>query len=316
MTQGSLPWGGVSIGDAAGGLFPAPYSDDEWSDVWRKLFIGDRAAEGVIAGYSNELEVTTPGGLNYQVDTGAALVDGKFYESNAVESYTFAGAAGEFERIVLRKDWAAQTVRQVVLGPAGGVPALTQVDGTTWEIPLATIQENAGALEITDERELICLFKTLRAGMKLGQATCGYNHTTAAKIGYLSSYPWVGGLPPTDDCIAYASMMIPDDYKASGKVYAVVVAYNDGDVYVEAAVKGGACGESHALHESYLSWHVETLEGSMIDYNCICEMDVSAWAQPGDFLDCSIYRKGSSPADTNPGPISLVGFLLLYDAER
>ena len=168
MTQISWFWSGIATGDSTS----APYSDDEWSDIWRKLFTRDRTAEGVVGGYANELEVTNPAGTTVRVATGAALVDGKFYETDANVDNA-AGAAGQYTRIVLRKSWAAHTVRVASLGPGGAQPALTQTDGTTWEIPLATIYNNGGTVEITDEREIIHMGTEVSADM-LGDGIGSY----------------------------------------------------------------------------------------------------------------------------------------------
>ena len=153
MTETSIPWSGTITGDAG------PYSDDNWSDIWRKLFTNDRTTEGVLPNYLNELEITgasTP----ISVNTGAAFCDGKFYENNtsvgiAIPSPT---VSPRIDRIVLRKSWVSQTVRLTRIEgvEGGGVPALTQNDGTTWDVPLyyLTIQ-TGGGLVLTDERSYI-----------------------------------------------------------------------------------------------------------------------------------------------------------------
>jgi len=154
MTEKSFYWANTAIGD--GSL--SPYDNDEFSDIWRKLFTADRAVQGHIDGYENSLEVSNPSGNTIRVNTGAALVDGKFYETTAVvdNSISTPAAATRKDRIVLRKSWASQTVRVAVLtGIEGGsIPSLTQTDGLTWEIPLATISiTTGGAITVTDERE-------------------------------------------------------------------------------------------------------------------------------------------------------------------
>jgi hypothetical protein len=155
MTQWSIPWGGTVVGD------PGPYSDANWSDVWRKLFIRNRVLQGVLQDYENELEVTTTGNEVVQVDTGAAIVDGKFYETDAVVPLVVAkpGAGDNYYTIVLRKNWIgvdAQTVRVDILGPNIAAPptvAATQVDGLVWDIALATVKvHNDGITTVTDFR--------------------------------------------------------------------------------------------------------------------------------------------------------------------
>jgi hypothetical protein len=60
---------------------------------------------------------------------------------------------------VLRADYSARTVRIAIISSAAGtadIPALTQVAGVTWEIPLASfvIADGSGAISaLTDQRE-------------------------------------------------------------------------------------------------------------------------------------------------------------------
>ena len=150
MAEISLEWSGTLTGDAG------PYSDDNWSDRWRKLFTNDRTTQGVLPNYENELEITgaaTP----ISVNTGAALVDGKFYENTTAVTVAIPSPAvsTRVDRIVLRKSWVAQTVRITrIEGVEGGVaPAITQTDGTTWDIPLYQVTiTTGGAITLTDER--------------------------------------------------------------------------------------------------------------------------------------------------------------------
>lgn len=141
MTQLSWPWGGDVTGDAS----LAPYSDDEWTDIWRKLFQRDRTTEGVLKNYGSDLVVTNPSGDTIRVGDGAAIVDGKFYENTAAVD-TVVSSNGSY-RVVLQKDWTAQTVRIAIL--SGLTP--TQSDGTIWEIKLAEVVRS-GTHTITDTR--------------------------------------------------------------------------------------------------------------------------------------------------------------------
>jgi hypothetical protein len=143
MAETSLPWSGVSVGDAG------PYSDDNWSDMYRKLFQYDRTIQAPILGYANELIVTCPA-ATIRVDTGAALVDGKFYENTA--SVSFGPLANATYNVVLRKDFVAQTVRL-----AYKVGAATQTDGTIWEVSIATVVITGGAGTVTDARKFVAL---------------------------------------------------------------------------------------------------------------------------------------------------------------
>lgn len=155
MTEKSWFWSGEVAGDAT----DAPYSADEFTDVMRKLLLKDRTDQGYIEGFTNELVVSNPAGNTIRVATGAAVVDGNFYESDANVDNVIAtpGGATRIDRVVLRKSWAAQTVRVTIITgiEGGGAPALVQVDGTTWDIPLAQVSITvAPAITITDERVL------------------------------------------------------------------------------------------------------------------------------------------------------------------
>lgn len=150
MAEISLPWSGTITGDAG------PYSDDDWSDMYRKLFTIDRTTQGVLLHYENEIEIT--GGTSpISINTGAAIVDGKFYENDSSANIVVPTPAvsTRIDRIVLRKSWTAQTVRMTRIEgiEGGGVPALTQNDGTTWDIPLYQVSITTGGnITLTDER--------------------------------------------------------------------------------------------------------------------------------------------------------------------
>lgn len=154
MTQFSYPWAGEATGDAGA------YSDDQWSDAWRYIFMRDRTVEGVIRGVDNMLEVT---GVTspVSIDTGVALVDGKIYTNDAsvdIAIPTPSAGNSRIDLIVLRKDWSAQTVRIArVAGTEAAspsAPSVTQTDGTLWEIKLAEVLINdSGVITITDMRD-------------------------------------------------------------------------------------------------------------------------------------------------------------------
>jgi len=137
-----------------------PYSQDEFRTFLKWIHRNPAANEGLYHGQLNELEVTSPGNNQINVDSGRALVDGMFYEHDddqtlAVSSPT-TGTTGK--RVVLRKSWSDRTVRIAIISSADGtpsLPALTQTDGATWEIPLASFTITTGGVigSLTDERE-------------------------------------------------------------------------------------------------------------------------------------------------------------------
>jgi hypothetical protein len=155
MTEKSYPWDGIVTGDAA----LAPYDDDTWSDIWRKLFTKDRNSEGVIYGILNNLLIsgaTSP----ITIATGAAMVDGKVYDNDTAVTLVIPtpSAATRTDFIVLRKRWATQTVRitRIAGVEGGGAPGITQLDGNIWDIPLAqAIITTTGAIAIADFRSYL-----------------------------------------------------------------------------------------------------------------------------------------------------------------
>lgn len=158
MTELSRPWSGTATGDAG------PYSDDQWSDIFATFLAHLVASQGIWEGQLNEL-IATGAVSPVAINTGRALVDGVWYESDASETIAIASPAvnPRVDRIVLRKDWALQTVRLTRIAGAESAaqvppaPALVQIDGTTWDLPLWQIHITTGGV-ITlwhDEREMI-----------------------------------------------------------------------------------------------------------------------------------------------------------------
>jgi hypothetical protein len=151
MAEKSYFWGGTATGDAT----LAPYTDDAYSDIQRKMFQQDRTLEGVISQFANELAVsgvTSP----VAVATGAAVIDGKFYENDASLNVTVPtpSTSTRLDLIVLRKDWTAQTIRVTRIAGAegGGEPAIVQTDGTTWDVVLAKLSITTGGVVALEDR--------------------------------------------------------------------------------------------------------------------------------------------------------------------
>lgn len=136
MAELSRPWSGIVTGDAG------PYSDDQWTDVWKTLTAHVVASQGVFIDQLNDLNLSGLAATPITIETGRALVDGSWYESNTSVSVAVPtpGANPRVDRIVLRKDWVLQTIRITRIAGAEAAtpvpPALVQVDGTTWDLPL------------------------------------------------------------------------------------------------------------------------------------------------------------------------------------
>jgi hypothetical protein len=156
MVERSRPWSGTVLGDSG------PYTDDQWTDVW-KTRAPVIATQGVFLNQLNELDLSGLPVTPVDIASGRALVNGIWYESDATIALAIPTPAANprVDRIVLRTDWALQTVRLTRIAGAEAAapvpPALVQNDGVTWDLPLWQVHDTVGGV-ITfyrDERTFI-----------------------------------------------------------------------------------------------------------------------------------------------------------------
>lgn len=157
MTERSRFWTTNNTGDGP----TIGYSTSDWEKILRHQFNGgDEANGGILFGIGNALAVSGASSP-LAVNTGAAMVYGHYYENDAslnlAVTTPVVGTTGG--RVVLRVNWAAQTVRALVNRNTDGlsaIPALTQSAGTTWEISLATFTiTTGGVITLTDTRKYV-----------------------------------------------------------------------------------------------------------------------------------------------------------------
>ena len=158
MGQFSWPWPDTSV--------PGPATGDG-----RKVTAEEYAAKLAFAYGSgvlptdNRLAVTSSGANTIDVDTGAAIVQGRFYLNDASVALTPASAGPGLTRkdsVVLECDWdgsgstAQYTVRVITKeGTAVAYPAMTQTINVRWqdEIYRYTIDDAGAITGITDVRD-------------------------------------------------------------------------------------------------------------------------------------------------------------------
>jgi len=154
MTEKSYYWDGLITGDAT----LAPYTELAYHSMWRKMFSKYNSG-GVIDSYLNELEVI---GISQgvQVKSGAALVDGWFYENDDIFSVSLdlPTTNPRIDCIVLRMNYVTQTVRITVVdgteAATPNAPAVTQIHGVTWDLKLAEVTiTTAGAITVVNRRK-------------------------------------------------------------------------------------------------------------------------------------------------------------------
>ena len=176
MSEFSLFWPTGTTGDGAN-----TYTDMQLFSWLRRTFNSDMAADrAVLKGYNGEMAVTAGVG-KVTVATGAAYVYGIPYELVAALGVTIPTpvANTRTDRIVLRADWTAKTVRVTrIAGTEGaGAPAITQSPGSVYDVKRAQVQiTTGGVITVTDERQF-CRFATEVATENIADGAI-----TAAKI--------------------------------------------------------------------------------------------------------------------------------------
>jgi hypothetical protein len=137
MVEVSRFWNGTTTGDAT----EAPYdADTEFAEV-----IAAIAETGVVFGQDNELSASS-GVASVVLATGQAFVDGTWYKNRNALTFSTTTTGN----IILRKDWASQTVRAVFVA---GALSLTNTPGTRIETALWGVAvDGGGAITLTDLR--------------------------------------------------------------------------------------------------------------------------------------------------------------------
>ena len=358
MAETSLPWGGTATGDAGA------YSDDNWSDAWGSLFTYDRTVQGVVntarVGYTGLLEVTNPSTSVIRVASGIALVDGKIYynTANIDETLDVPLTGTNYFTVVLKKDFAAQTVRVDIKEAAGnsdggastavGVPVVTQTDGTTWEISLATVTTAVGpVVTITDTRtyildrddsistdqiqdEAVTAAKIdNRTRAFLVQSPTAYDMNGAATIdraGWATYAYNIGAagwpLGNAVDTRVFGNFYVPSDF-ASGMTITMIVSHSDFSGAEGGATSDGVfrmysyygavdqAGDTHS--EDTGATTVALHKPSLIEDVLVDTLtDVAA----GDYVSIEASREGDAVADTCDSTyFNFVGFLVSYTAD-
>ena len=160
MTELSWPWDGTSLGDAT----TSPYSASEYAQFVRTAIDDHGVAPNArlhipvsAFGYSSLLVSGTASPVS--IAAGYAYIAGFTYINDASTTLAVStpGANPRKDRVILRINWAAQTIRLVLLAGTEAAtpspPALTQTIGTTYEVSLAQINvTTGGVITVLDER--------------------------------------------------------------------------------------------------------------------------------------------------------------------
>jgi hypothetical protein len=155
VTEISFLWTTGGAGDGA-----STYTRADWSNI-AAVFAACGGWEGVCSDYLIGLYGSVLAANTVRIWPGGAVVDGKPYKNDANVDVNIPSAVGggntRIDRIVLRANWTAQTVRITrIPGTDAGspvAPAITQTPGTTYDIMLyQALVDTSGVVTLTDER--------------------------------------------------------------------------------------------------------------------------------------------------------------------
>jgi hypothetical protein len=170
------------------------YTQAHWS-IASSIMADCAGFEGVAPRFLNVLFPSANGANTVAVDTGGAIVDGKWYYNDASQDVNVPSAVGggntRIDRIVLRADWANFNVSLTRIAGTDAVsptaPAITQTSGTTYDIKICKVLVNTGGtVTVTDERTLAAFAIARQGGSLTDQDTQGATNYKpgAAKMQY------------------------------------------------------------------------------------------------------------------------------------
>lgn len=344
MTQKSFLWTTGGAGDGA-----STYTRSEWKKIF-EILASCMYKEGVALNYRSSFSGSVPGANTFRVAPGGAIVDGKPLDSDANEDITIPSAVGggntRIDRIVLRADWTAQTVRVTrIAGTDAATPSAPTISSTSesvYDLLMYQVLVNtAGTVTLREDERILSVLQadTIEAGMiadgAIDSAALIVDETiTAAKIanrtrrvlvpGLMTVYDYTdpnvqlalgSGLYMADgaDLDIYGYFAIPNDCAGSVVVKVVVVPQsNSGNIYALLSVDYGASGENYNNHTGSVSVGAVAVTGNK--YNVIFSLSLSS-AAAGDFLLMAFSRQGSNVSDTLNQALGFVGFLVEYTAD-
>lgn len=244
------------------------YTQAQWSTA-AKILSACSGFEGVAAGYLNALAGTVTGANTVAINTGGALVDGKWFLNDASQDVNIPSASGggntRIDRIVLRATWASFNVSVTRIAGTDAAsptaPAITQTSGTTYDILLyQALVDTAGTVTLTDERVYASQFVHNRqGGHATAWATPGTNNYTPGPARIQTGVVTAGSIAAGAE--ASVSVTFPQPFR-----YTPVVVVSPGGPagdectawttfsYTSTAFTGWVRNISSAEKEFYLFW--------------------------------------------------------------
>lgn len=124
-------------------------------------FMRSHGEVGYKHGVTTGLVTTAAGGTRAaSVSAGSAVLPGLLADSNAAVSTTHAAnatAANRVDYVVLEADWSTNAVAVVVVqGSSSTPPALTQAEGSLWQMPLARVTVRPSVTTLLSTDVVVC----------------------------------------------------------------------------------------------------------------------------------------------------------------
>lgn len=337
MTEFSGLWNTGGAGDGA-----STYTRANWS-LFFQIMGACMDDEGVASGYLNALAGSTTGANNARIATGGALVDGKLYNNSANVDTVIPSAVGggntRIDRIVLRADWTAQTVRITRIAGTDAAsptaPAITQSSGTTYDILLyQALVNTSGTVTMTDERTFAkpgtnTIVTAAITDSAVTSAKIAADAVTTDKIPnrqreiYLSladSATLGLNLPDGSTVTGARACKVPADFVAGSSitVKAVLIKQSSatGNIWFGMTASYGTTGEIYNNHTSVPGSAALAIPAGNADvlYFTSALLTIAS-AAAGDIILIGGSRTGANGSDTLTADIYLAGFIVEYTAD-
>lgn len=317
MAQFSMPWEPY-VGDGK------VYTSAEWRRAWQIMHLPRYSTDGVLysGGGSDALLPITVGVDTFTIGVGSAMVLGSVYYNDAPVSFSSPSpTVGRIDRIVLQKDWKAGTTRLAYrVGSSATPPALRQVLGSIWEIPLykltlpSTVVDERSYANV-QARELFAPF----------YACTGYDSAGDPVVPVRDADGWIAAPNVVTTYHAAITRPIEDiardfaEFAALYKTMPVIVSL------VYKGVYGSSSAENLVMATEYEAIPVGSapatitagfdgnpdvpLQGaSGFEFTGSVPFSVGAWAYlPDCVYSLSVRRLGTFATDTFSGTIKFVG---------
>ena len=338
MTQISYPWPGTTLTDAG------PYSSEQWNSLWgagcRSGVKFGRSADysiGVFYALGNHLDPTI-NSTDLDVDTGGALVDGLYFESDATVSIDVGGvgtrpaANPRIDYIVVRKNYSTTTTYSPTAGPAVApqtarltvirgteagspvAPSLTQdtTRTTYWDVPIATVQVSTGGVlsNLVDQRE----FVDAETKQFFVPALVGANVAVETDLKYFfatgeSFGPYIELNHTSNPSSMVGRFIVPSDFIESMTAKVSILTTSSGNIYLNNEFRAASCGEDYDTHTGSTGYSAES--ATLEQYACLQELSITSIVS-GDYVWLRASRNGTNVADTISDSVSGLGWYVEY----